>query len=208
MQRNTSAWILASLAWALRSPRAEFLERDRDNELLSALGQASMQCPGSQWSMLFDQLWKALERMATGDAALLLEKLEVEHTRLFYGPPIPAVLPYEHAYRKGGDAAKTCTSLETRYRRMGFEVKDDFRDLKDHICVQLEFAATLVQMGLDVEAETFRVTHLQDLLLGFGQNLQSETRSVFFGTIAQAVLGMAAEEDWCSGTRKSEEIQR
>lgn len=207
MQRSTNAWILSSLAWALNNPRIEFLHLDGENELLSALGMASIQEPDSVWPEIFDRIWKSVEGLDPEQQRARLEELQVEHTRLFFGPPYPAVLPYEHAYREGGDAASLCSSIEADYRDMGFEVKGDFHDLPDHICVQLEFAATLIEKGLEAPAKAFRFEHLQEFLVAFAKKLQAETSNVLLEIIALAMLGMANEDEWCREATESEELK-
>jgi TorA maturation chaperone TorD len=206
--RSSNAWILSSLAWALNTPKTELLVLDGENQLLSSIGMASIQDPGSIWTEIFERLWSCIEGLDRVGRKDALEAFEVEHTRLFFGPPFPAVLPYEHAYREGCDAASLCNDIETSYRKAGFDVRGDFHDLPDHICVELEFAATLLDKGLESKIVAFRSEHLQDFLVAFAKKLQAETSSVFMEVIAHAMLGVAKENEWCREVMESEELKR
>lgn len=77
----------------------------------------------------------------TRPAAQLVEDLAVEYTRLFIGPG-PHVPPYA-AIHLGGEGASLwgpSTQWVKRFiESVGFEYEADYRDLPDHIGVELEF---------------------------------------------------------------------
>jgi TorA maturation chaperone TorD len=75
-----------------------------------------------------------------------LQTLLVDHTRLFIGPSQPLAMPYA-SFWLGADASmrhEATTAVLELYERGGFEVSDDFRDLPDHIAVELEFLYLLI----------------------------------------------------------------
>lgn len=88
------------------------------------------------------------------------EELLVEYSRLFLQPPreatLNACLPLDGAMMGG-----TVTEIEDFYRHYGVERGDHFKDLSDHVSVQLEFvsylygraAAAIGQGEPDSEAE-------------------------------------------------------
>lgn len=77
------------------------------------------------------------EAFAAQDLQLLL----VDYTRLFLGPLQMLATPYgsfwlREATGPGPDAAPSVLEL---YRQGGFDIDDEFRELPDHVAVELEF---------------------------------------------------------------------
>ena len=83
-------------------------------------------------------------REAGGDPST---RVSVEYTRLFIGPPKPAVAPWESAYLKGaapgigfGPAAH---QMRTLLRNEGLEIAGKSNQYADHIGIELLFASVL-----------------------------------------------------------------
>lgn len=88
------------------------------------------------------------------------EELLVEYSRMFLQPPREAALnvcyPLDGAMMGG-----TVSEIENFYRNFGVERGDHFKDLPDHVSVQLEFVSYLYKRAakglengkLDIEAE-------------------------------------------------------
>lgn len=74
------------------------------------------------------------------------EELRVEYARLFVGPHDLKAPPYGSLYLDTGRRVMGDSTLEVleRYRREGLAVDSDFRELPDHIAVELEFMYYLV----------------------------------------------------------------
>ena len=75
-----------------------------------------------------------------------VEDLEVEYTRLFVGPDRVLCPPYESVYRedvseleRGLLMGPSTVEVAKWYNSMGLRLKEDFKDLPDHIAVELEF---------------------------------------------------------------------
>lgn len=94
-----------------------------------------------------------------------IEKLEREYVRLFISSPgtLPCP-PYESVYLDGKRRLMSrVPKLMKIYKKAGFEIKPDFKELPDHICVELEFMHLLCRMereaiksGEKNKAEKFR----------------------------------------------------
>lgn len=74
-------------------------------------------------------------------AAQDLQTLLVDYTRLFMGPPQPSARPHGAFWLTGEatlmqDATMAVLDL---YQEGGFELDDDFREMPDHVAVELEF---------------------------------------------------------------------
>lgn len=102
----------------------------------------------------------------------------------------------------------SCASVEACYRQSGFGLKDEFHDLPDHICAELDHAAILIAGDRESEVAAFRSEHLQGLLEGFSATLLRESENEVLRSIAEAIRALAAEEDWCCADAASKELQR
>lgn len=73
------------------------------------------------------------------------DELEAEYNRLFVGPGAPRVYPYESLYRDstGLVMGPSTGKVHQAYRRSGLEMSSAYRDLPDHLAVELEFMARL-----------------------------------------------------------------
>ncbi len=76
--------------------------------------------------------------------AELIFELAVEYTRLFVGPG-RHISPCESVHVHGGDQlwGKSAIALQQFISRTGVEIKQEYKDLPDHISVELEFMQQL-----------------------------------------------------------------
>jgi len=106
---------------------------------------------------LFDSLIEAAEHIDADLAARARDlksafesaapqDLLVDYAHLFLGPVGTLAVPYESAWlAKGGESVvDVMQSLDDLYADGGFEVDPEFRDLPDHLAVELEFLYTLL----------------------------------------------------------------
>ena len=110
--------------------------------------------PGPEFAQerLFDSIVAAAQRIDPGLAALAqrlgaefaatdLQDLLVDYARLFLGTPSALAKPYGSVWLTGEpelmqDSAMALLKL---YEQAGFEIDPEFRDLPDHVAVELEF---------------------------------------------------------------------
>jgi putative dimethyl sulfoxide reductase chaperone len=85
------------------------------------------------------------ELAAVPDAVHLLRT----YSRLFLTPPVPVTLN-AGVYLDGAILGPSVVALEECYRKCGLQRAERFRDLSDHVSVQMEFAALL--FGLEARA--------------------------------------------------------
>ena len=74
------------------------------------------------------------------------QTLLVDYTRLFLGPPQPLARPHGSFWLTGEttlmqDATMAVLDL---YQEGGFELDDEFREVPDHVAVELEFLYLLI----------------------------------------------------------------
>jgi TorA maturation chaperone TorD len=104
---------------------------------------ASMQAAASR---IDPDLAAMARRLGEAFLAEVPEDLLVDYTRLFLGPVEALARPYASVWM-GGDKAlmqETTMAVVKLYEEGGFEIADDFRELPDHIAVELEFLYLLL----------------------------------------------------------------
>lgn len=131
-----------------------------------------------------------------------VETLSREFSRLFIGPP-PLVPLYESLHRPGpgngeywGEAA---VSMKHFVEALGLNYREDRNDMPDHVSVELELMARLLDTEVQANAAentdaATRARHAQALFLcrhlcgwlpRFFDKLKAETREPFYATIAE-----------------------
>jgi TorA maturation chaperone TorD len=85
------------------------------------------------------------------DRAVSHEELLRIYSALFLAPPVPVRINTA-MYLDGAVAGGSVKEMEQTYRACGVERSEDFRDLSDHLSVQLEFVAYLYSHEAAAEA--------------------------------------------------------
>jgi TorA maturation chaperone TorD len=134
------------------------------------------------------------------------ETLEYEYNRLFVGPGHVPCPPYESVYRKdrplmerGLVMGPSVADVKAMYLQGGLEISKKFRDLPDHISVELEFMAYLCSMEssserfVDIEREFFN-RHLGIWYHDFLNCIVANTTSSFYLKLARELEEFLDEE--------------
>ena len=81
------------------------------------------------------------QRLAAAFAAADLQDLLVDYTRLFLGAPQALAKPYASVWLTDDPELmqESVVELQKLYAQGGFAMDEDFRDLPDHVAVELEF---------------------------------------------------------------------
>lgn len=105
------------------------------------------------------------------------------YSALFLAPPRPVVIN-TGAYLDGVVNGGSVLAMEEEYRRWGVERNDGFKDLSDHVSIQLEFIAHLYGCGAtakdvsedrpDAAAEEFLQSYVARWLPPFLRDLESQ----------------------------------
>lgn len=92
------------------------------------------------------ELARLAERLRSEFRRAPLQKLLVDYTRLFLGPNGALALPYGSAWLTGEKTLMqdSTMALVELYETGGFEICDDFRELPDHVAVELELLYLLL----------------------------------------------------------------
>jgi TorA maturation chaperone TorD len=116
------------LAACYYEPGPEFVEEKLFDSMREAAGRVD---PG---------LAASAGRLGQAFAALDLESLLVDYTRLFLGPVGAPARPYGALWLGGNQALMQDSTMDVQrlYAEGGFELAEDFREAPDHIAAELE----------------------------------------------------------------------
>jgi putative dimethyl sulfoxide reductase chaperone len=170
-----------------------------------------------------NQIWHALNQLKLGheeskqplksNASFDVEALSFEYNRLFVGPERLPCPPYESVHRKdrselemGMVLGPSVLDVKRRYAEAGLEISKTFKDLPDHIAVELEFMHYLCSKELETEnpevceklrriqAEFFRL-HLLPWASSFADKIADNTASPFYGKVAFLLMEFMNDEE-------------
>lgn len=142
------------------------------------------------------------------------EELEIEYNRLFVGPGHVPCPPYESVYRKdrplmerGLVMGPSTIDVQGMYGEAGLQKSRDFKDLPDHIAVELEFMRYLCAKEAEegpgrwrsIQAR-FLDRHIRPWYLEFTECVREHTAG-FYAVLAEELAKFLEEEigDICGG---------
>jgi len=185
------------LAACYYEPSADFTEERLFDSMVAAASAIDPELAG--------RARRLGEAFAAEDAQALL----VDYTALFIGPSQPKAMPYASFWLTDDQSMRheaTMTVLDF-YEQGGFDVSDDFRELPDHVAVELEFLYQLVcaqnrasgtadgNAAVDALQARFLVEHLAAWIGDFTDAVRSGATSSFYRELAEftaAFIGLEA----------------
>ena len=139
--------------------------------------------------------------LAAAFHAVPRQDLLVDYTRLFLGAPQALARPYASVWLNPESQATQDSVLDLLklYGQGGFEVDPDFKDLPDHLAVELEFLYLLTyqqnlavatgdaaaRQAVDVLRTAFLIGHLGRWLGGFILALHDNAQTGFYRELAE-----------------------
>lgn len=142
---NDLADLFMLLAAAFAPPPAAMTTRDWCEPLL-----ADLEDLGRGLAVDTAAARRALQEAASGP--LTNDPWLVEYSRLFLVPPVAATLN-TGIYLEGGLAGVSSQMMAQCYATGGFSQREDFRDLPDHVAIQLEFIGALLGRHVEGDAD-------------------------------------------------------
>jgi TorA maturation chaperone TorD len=120
-----------------------------------------------------------------------LEHWQAEHTRLFISafPKTPCP-PYESAYRQGTMGGSVAADLADLYRRAGLRASEV---PADYLGTMLEFAAFLMEQGMDDLLRELTDEHLRLWVPRFARDLQDQARLDLYRALGAHIEKLLAE---------------
>lgn len=161
-------------------PEAAFLEEEIFGQMKTSLAKVSP--PAVPAVVALEAAFKGVE----------LDALQLDYSRLFLGPFEILAKPYGSVYLDGekvvmGDSTVNALAL---YREGSFDIADDFKEMPDHIAVELEFLY-LVTFNIAGAAEG----SAKNDLLRLKQQFLQQHLSKWLGPFAEAIR-KGAETDF------------
>jgi DMSO reductase family type II enzyme chaperone len=150
---SARAHVYAILSACFAPPTPELLEAAQGGVLVEALAEALAELPAERRRLEAAlRAFEALPReLGPCGPCGTMETLEVEYTRLFEGPGLPAVPPYESVYvdREEADVpgqlwGQTSFAVRGAYQQAGLTPRPG-PEPPDHLAAELEFMAFLSQ---------------------------------------------------------------
>ncbi len=151
-------------------------------------------------SAIDHELAESARRLGAAFAAQDLQTLLVDYTRLFIGPSQPAAMPYASFWLTDDQSMRHEATLAVQnfYEQGGFDISDDFRELPDHVAVELEFLYLLIfarnqaQLGNDAGElmsanalhRRFAAEHLGVWIGSFADAIRAGTETAFYRELA------------------------
>jgi TorA maturation chaperone TorD len=147
------------------------------------------------------ELAEHARRLGQAFEAADLQDLLVDHTRLFLGAPQALAKPYASVWLTAEPELMQDSAIELLrlYEQGGFEIDPEFRDLPDHVAVELEFLYLLsfqqnqalargdeqALQAVAVLRTAFLVGHLGRWLGGFILAVHDHAQSDFYRELAE-----------------------
>lgn len=139
-------------------------------------------------------------------------ELAIDYARLFRGPVKAEAYPYESLHTDGEVMGPSTIGVMELYREAGLAVSKDFKDLPDHVSVELEFMHYLCSAELqcreskdqageqrfNVLRRSFLKEHLTKWVPRFADKILRSTTSPFYSALAKVTQGFIHSE--CSAT--------
>lgn len=141
------------------------------------------------------------QRLGEAFSASSLQDLLVDYTRLFLGAPQALARPYASVWLSGepGVMQDSTMALLKLYEQGGLAIADDFRELPDHVAVELEFLYLLTHQlhraQADDDAEALQAVqvlrtafldgHLGRWLGGFTLAVREHAQTDFYRELAE-----------------------
>ena len=176
-------------------PEEAFLEEDIFGQLKSAM------------AILAPDRVADVAAMEDGFRESGCDELLLDYTRLFLGPFGILAKPYGSVYLDGenivmGDSTMRALAL---YREGGFEMAEDFREMPDHVALELEFLYLLnFRRGGEIEAREqarldglkrgFLAEHLGRWIGEFADAMRNGAETRFFTQLADMTEKVVLED--------------
>lgn len=145
--------------------------------------------------------------LETSFKGVSLEALQLDYSRLFLGPFEILAKPYGSVYLDGekvvmGDSTVSAQAL---YRQGCFDIAEDFREMPDHVAVELEFLYLITFNIAEASEETkrkdqiqlkqkFIKEHLGRWVVPFAEAIRKGAETHFYRQLADVAEQTVAED--------------
>lgn len=127
------------------------------------------------------------------DGEDVLTEVCVEYTRLFVGPPSPAVAPWETFYRAkrcNEGFGETTFAMQNELRKAGLEVKNENNQYADHMGLELLLLSELCLRGDRAAVDAFKDERPGSWCKEFAAALAKECPGGYYALLAELVCAL------------------
>lgn len=176
-------------------PEAAFLEEEVFGQLKTSM------------TKVYPQIVPDIVTLEAAFKGVGLNVLQLDYSRLFLGPFEILAKPYGSVYLDGdkvvmGDSTISALAL---YREGSFDIADDFKEMPDHIAVELEFLYLLTfqiaQASEDANRhdlirlkKRFLIEHLGKWVAPFAEALRKGAETDFYRGLAEITEQIVIED--------------
>lgn len=136
-------------------------------------------------------------RSFTAPDADLIEKLQIEYTRLFINSsPAVAAPPYASVYLDGDGMlyGKSAERVRSFYRERGVDLLAG-SDMPDHLCLQLDFLALLADDNMTEDESLFLASHFRPWFGTFRKRVHAAAQLPFYTVLVDLIDFITREEN-------------
>jgi len=160
--------------------------------------------------MLDSEAYSIAEEVEKTFGMYQLNDLLVDYSRLFVGPFELLAPPYGSVYLEEGKRIMGDSTIEVRnfYEKMGLKFLEDFKDMPDHISVELEFISFLIVTRINAfesndtnRAEEvlkcqqlFLETYLIPWLPEFVERMRENSDTQFYKNLADCTISFVSND--------------
>jgi anaerobic selenocysteine-containing dehydrogenase/TorA maturation chaperone TorD len=164
---------------------------------LSTLKSAAANCPLPAWAEAFGKLAGYLEKAGAADG----QELRYEYADIFLNAGPNPAFPYASFFVQRIPFLMGAVAEVRKYYRQGEVHKSpDYRDLDDHLAVELEFMGYLADAAAagDADQEKLQFEFLREHLVSWGAEfsavLDNSAQSAFYRALADIVLQFLSQD--------------
>lgn len=165
--------------------------------------------------------WREIDRWLDsqeGGPDRIVEALAEEYTRLFLGPSVIELNPYESYYLTGRLLTRPLAEVRAFLRKAGFERREEYPEPEDHVAFELEIMRQLIlkqeaskdpneeAQWLKLQAE-FLKRHLLVWIPPFLRDLRQAEEADFYRAMAGVFQGFLELERQCFAVWDEEEVR-
>ena len=145
------------------------------------------------------------------DAEKLQKELSYDYADIFLNAGVNPVFPYESCHVTGDPVVmqKPVFKLREYFHKAGVSKNPDYKDLEEHIAVQMEFLRYLLENGNEDLYRDFFKTKYTKWVSSFCDQLVGSTKTDFYQGLAHFTRGaMMCESMRLEGFTRGEEVTR
>lgn len=139
-------------------------------------------------SLLYGKFVFENELTALKNSNVSADELELEYSRLFYGPGKLLCPPYESIYKENKLFGEATLEVINFYGNYDFQLNKEITEIPDHISLELEFMSFLCRNKFFQGQFYFLKEHLMPFIKKFYEVLEERAKINFYKEMARLMV--------------------